>query len=228
MIANALPLPMPLGRRLVAHFGLKSALTLLLPVLFCAGYFSLQRFTIFEPRQLPLSWIDRAVEFDPEWVYVYQSIYLFMPVAPWLASRRADLVRYARGFAWLSAISFIVFLCFPVAGPRPDSPGPVPAAYAWLVSYEGTLNAFPSLHAGLTTYSLHFGYRVVAEGKGRRTRWLLALVALGWAGAILFATIATKQHYAVDLVAGVGLAVLCHVLAWRGVRAGRQFEEKHS
>lgn len=228
MIERTSALPFPLGRRLGAHLGLKAALTVFLPVLFCAGYFSLQRFTLFEPHRLSLSWIDRAIGFDPGWIYVYQSIYLFMPVAPWLASRREDLVRYARGFAWLSGTSFLVFLCYPVAGPRPDSADAVPAAYAWLVRYEGTLNAFPSLHAGLTAYSLLFGYRVLAEGVSRGAQWVLALAALGWGGAILFATLATKQHYAVDLPAGVGLAVLFHGLAWRGARPVGPIEEKRS
>ena len=208
--------------RITSHAGLKTAMSIVLPILFCAGYFGLQRVSIFSPWTLPLSWLDRSIGFQPDWVYVYQSVYLFMPIAPWLAIRREDLMRYIHGFFLLSVISFTVFIFFPVEAPRPNVP-PAEGMYAFLVRYEGKLNAFPSLHAGLMMYTALFGGAVLKGALSPGYRRAVTLGAVIWGVGILYATLATKQHYAVDLPAGIVLAWLCHRWAWR-VKQGRVSE----
>lgn len=203
-------------KRLAACWRFKLVLLIVLPTGFCLGYFTLQRVTLFHPVELPLTVLDRAVPFTPEWIYAYQSVYLFLPIAPLLATRREQLVHYTRGFVALSLAGFAVFLLFPVISPRPEGETGV-AAFDLLTRYEGTLNAFPSLHAGLLAYTLLFaGWTFKDDLSPAAARWL-AVVALAWSGAILYATLATKQHYAVDLPAGIVLAWLSH--RWSRPRA---------
>jgi hypothetical protein len=84
------------------------------------------------------------------------------------------------------------------------------------VGVDATWNAFPSLHAGLVVYSLLYGWRVVGAELGPRGRRRFVLASLGWAGAILYGTLATKQHWLADLPPAFVLAWAAHRLAWRG------------
>jgi membrane-associated phospholipid phosphatase len=80
------------------------------------------------------------------------------------------------------------------------------------------MNAFPSLHAAFLAYLARLTWRMF---QGTLSRWSVA-AGVVWGAAILYATIATRQHYAIDLMAGASIGVLADWLAWRrasGVRA---------
>jgi hypothetical protein len=208
--------------RLGARLPEKLAVWIGLAVGICVPYFLLQRFPLFRPRTLPETRVDHWIAFDPTWVWSYESIALLVPLAVLLAARADDLRRYTRGLALLCALSFAVFLVYPVAGPRPEVP-PDHGMYRALVRMDTTLNSFPSLHAGLTAYSLLFAYRVVRDALAAPGRRAFATGAALWGTLILYGTLATKQHWAVDLPPGLLAGWLAHRYAWRGasdVRCG--------
>ncbi len=195
--------------RLLAHWWLKLALGTALTLIFCAGYFGLQAHPLRPATTLSLSLIDRAVAFAPRWVWVYQSVYLLLPFA-WLCESKEQLRRYAWGFVIVMLVGFACFAFWPVAGPRPlvalaDEP-----LYRVLVSYDTPLNSFPSLHLAWATYSACVA---IAVTDGVLRRWLLCLLPL-WVALIGYATLATKQHYFVDLPPGIALGWLAQRLAW--------------
>ena len=195
--------------RISAHWQFKTALSVALTLLFCIPYFTLQRVTLFPARTLDLTAIDRAVSFDPRWVWVYQSVYLLIAVIPWAVTSRPHLERYARGFLALSLVAFACFLLFPVAGPRPDTI-PETGMFSWLAWYDKPTNAMPSLHVGLAAFTVFFGARATAGRLEPAIRMRLLLIGVIWVTAIAYAALATKQHYAVDLPAGVVAAWLAH------------------
>ena len=203
-----------LVRQFRAELALKVRLYLALAVGFQLLYFALQRITIVAPRRFTPTVLDSLVPFQPGWIWVYQSAYLLIPLAPFLALRREELWRYARGFVLLSTAGFLTFLLYPVAGPRPA--GVIASGlYGVVTSYDRPLNAFPSLHVALAAYSTMFGARLVRQVPSP-SGW--ALVGAGWMWTLLvmYATLATKQHYAIDLPAGLLLAWAAHRVAWRG------------
>jgi PAP2 superfamily len=202
-------------RRALAEFPLKLALSLALAVFFCVPYFVLQATPLFPVRTLSLTWIDRAVAFSPGWVWVYQSVYLLIAAVPWLATRRDLLLRYARGFVVLSSFAFACFLFVPVAGPRPAEI-PTSGMFALLVSYDGPLNAFPSLHCGLATYTIMLAAEISRDSLPARRRQVVLGALVFWLLSICYATLATKQHYVVDVPPGILLGWLGHRWAWRG------------
>jgi len=183
----------------------KSILTIGLLGYFCVFYFTLQRVVFFVPHQFAMSRIDLAIPFDARWTIVYQSLYLFLPM-PWLASSNEQLRRYARGFFIVTLISFAFFLVFPVEGPRPDIMTSDPL-YRLLLIYDRNLNAFPSLHAALAVYTFLYALRILPSK--------FVIAGSAWIALVLYATMATKQHYAIDVVAGVVVAVAADFLAWR-------------
>ncbi len=197
--------------RLFAHARLKLALTFGLTAFFCVPYFALQRLPV-EARTLPLTAVDVAVPFQPAWTAVYQSLYLLMPAAAFGADSADALRRYARGFVALCLVCFAVFAAFPVELPRPTQEAS--GLYALLVRYDSPRNCFPSLHVALAAYSALFAH-VVWRGRGATTA-ALGVAALAWTAAIAYSTLATKQHYAVDLPPGLLLAVAAHRWAFSG------------
>ncbi len=203
-----------LPARLKTEVSLKLWLLLTLSSVFCVFYFGLQSVELFPIRHPPEIFLDRIVRFDPRWTWVYQSIYLLVPVLPWLATEREELVRYIRGFVFLSGVCFSVFLFIPTEGPRPSA---IVAhwGYQLLVSYDSEMNVFPSLHIGLTVFTFLFGYEILHKSLQPRGRRIFVLVAVGWAVMVSFATLATKQHWAVDLPAGAVVAWVAHLWAGR-------------
>jgi len=199
---------------------MKVAVCLGLTAGICVPYFGLQRLALFAPRTLPATSLDSWIAFDPTWVMAYESIALLVPLAVWLATRRDELQRYARGLALLCGVSFAFFLLLPVVGPRPELL-PQDDMYRALVELDAASNAFPSLHAGLTLYSLLFGYQVLHRALSRGGRRVYVLVAVAWCGLILFGTLATRQHWALDLPPGLLLGWIAHRWAWRGAQAPR-------
>lgn len=204
-----------LPRRARAHWRTKALLAGAITFLFCVPYFLLGHYPVMPVRDLPLSRIDRAVGFHPDgWVWVYQSVYVPVNLVPWLARRRGELQGYAKGFAAVSLVSFAVFFLFPVRAPKPEVPDA--GGMYWLLQlYDADYNSLPSLHAALLVYTLCFGRRLFARGRPRG----LDAFCVAWAALILYGTLATKEHYLVDIVAGAALALVVDALVWRGAAA---------
>ena len=209
------------GARLRSHLGLKIAVWLGLAVGICVPYFTLQRVQLFALREAPALPLDRWIPFDPDWIWAYVSIALLVPLAPLLATRRDELIRYAKGLALLCAVCFAAFLFVPVAGPRPAGIAGQHAVYELIVAYDRPSNSLPSLHAGLAIYSLLFGYRVLRADLGRAAQLAALLAGTLWGALILYSTLATRQHWAIDLPAGMLVAGAAHAVVWRG-RSTRQ------
>jgi membrane-associated phospholipid phosphatase len=180
----------------------------LLNLVFWSGYSTLGRHAFFPLRDLPQTWLDRAVPYEPAWWgWVYLSQFTFTGVLPWFLGTRDGIRRYVVGVLIMSASSFLIFLFFPTAGPRPSEVGEC-LAMQCVVSYDGTLNAFPSLHAAFLVNMSALAWRMFGRAA---TPWIVP-----WGLAILYATLATKQHYALDLVAGGAIGWGADWLAWRG------------
>ncbi len=199
------------GPRLHAHLSLKVAVMLGLTVGIVGPYGLLQRVDAFPLWVLPILPLDRAIEFAPAWTPVYLSVCALVPLSILVADRRSDL----RGFAWslagMCVIHYAFFFFLPAEGPRPPATevSELASSYRWLISVDASRNAFPSLHAALTVFCLGFALRVTQSGR----TWRAAGIC--WGAAILFGTLATKQHFVVDILAGGGLGAIAHATAQR-------------
>jgi len=204
----------PLLARLRAELPRKVAVVGGLSLGICLPYFLLQRVRLFPLRTAPATELDARIAFDPDWLGVYLSLALLVPLAPLLARHRDELARYARGLALLCAAAFTCFLLVPVEGPRPEAPAGH-AAYALLAHVDRPSNSLPSLHAGLAVYSILFALRVLRDAQGPRGRFATGALAWTWGALIAASTLATKQHWVLDLPAGALLAGAAHAWAWR-------------
>ena len=198
--------------QLQAHWRLKVLLSAIFNLIFWSGYELLGRHAFFPLHELPLTWLDRVIPYQPQpWGWIYLSQFSFTSLLPWLLSTRNDVLRCTLGLAVMSAISFSVFLFFPVAAPaRIDAQGHL--AMNVIAVYDGPLNCFPSLHAAYLFYMAGLGWRLF----GNVAPSIVIGLSLIWGASILYATIATRQHYALDLVAGAAVGCFSYWLAWKG------------
>ncbi len=150
--------------------------------------------------------LDAAIPFVLDSVVVYWSI-LPMGLLPIFAVREPSLFRrIALAYAIAITVSLAIFVAYPVtsAGLRVDPASFADAGFAgWLLrllyTLDPPLNLFPSLHLALATLAALAAWRV-SRGLGA--------AALLWTACIAASVCTTKQHFAVDALAGVALAVL--------------------
>lgn len=188
----------------------KLGLTLAVNLLFWGGYGWLARHAVFPVQPMARTWLDEAVGFSPEpWAAVYLSQFLLTGLLPWLIDSPQVLRRYVGAMFLLSAVSFVVFLVWPVASPRPSGTTGS-TLLAWIFRADGIYNAFPSLHAGFLVLIGGLGWRMF----GQRLSPAVIVLFVAWAAAILYSTLATRQHYVWDLVAGCAVGLVADRLAW--------------
>lgn len=190
---------------------LKIVMLLTLPVAVTGGYLAVQRAVVLPNGRVPLTWFDRVIPFQPRWVWVYLSLYLLNPIGPLFARSREDLLRYARGILFFFVCGFVCFVVFPVPGPRPLAADAF-WLYHRLILIDRPYNSFPSLHAACAVYAVLFAAYASSDTSRPHLRRSLLSLAWLWVGLILYSTIATRQHFAIDLPAGMFLGWLAQWL----------------
>lgn len=185
--------------RIKTNLPLKIALSSGLTIGFCIIYILLQRYPMFPVTEMKITWVDRRIPFLPSTVYLYESLWLLTPVAPWLMESREDLVNYSKSLIAISLVGFCIFFFFPTASPRPKDLHDINALYGALIRFENELNAFPSLHVALAFLSGASCHDIFRDGKW--PGWLRWIVWV-WVMAVAASTLLTKQHVFIDAVAG--------------------------
>ena len=102
--------------------------------------------------------------------------------------------------AVLGGIGLGIFLLWPTAVPAGAGlEASDVEALAWLKKVDAAGNACPSLHVAFAVFSGMWLERVL---KAIRASWVLRVLNVAWCAGITYATLATKQHVVVDVVAG--------------------------
>lgn len=167
---------------------------------------------------MPLTAIDHAISFRPEALPLYFSLWLYVSLAPALLIDRRELVSYGGAAVMLSAVGLGIFLFWPTAVPRVDVDWSQHPGFAFLKSADAAGNACPSLHVAFAVFSAVWFERILRQmGAGRlvhRLNWL-------WCLGIMYSTIATRQHVALDVVAGAILGLIAAIAHLRWLRVSR-------
>jgi membrane-associated phospholipid phosphatase len=165
--------------------------------------------------------LDRWLPLMPGWALVYGSLYLFLIVLPVLIVRDEDLIhRTVRAYLMVWLVAFAVFLGWPTVAPRPPMVGGggfLTASLRFLYGADPPYNCFPSLHVA------HSFVSAMATLRVHRRLGLVATVAASLVG---FSTLFTKQHYVLDVVTGVLLALVAAWIFLRGARPVSDLERR--
>ena len=160
------------------------------------------------------AWQDLII--DHRWlVDVFNAIYIYghwpviIPAALWLFFAHRDAyVTYRNAFFLSGGIGMVLFLMLPVAPPRLADLGLVDTVTLYSNAYRvlqppafvNQYAAFPSLHFG---WNLLVGVALVSHARNIFVRAFgVALPAV-----MVFAIVATANHFIVDVVAGAALSM---------------------
>lgn len=185
--------------RLRAHLTLKVLLGIGLCAMFALLYRIPQQFPLFPGTAMKQLWLDRLVPFTPDAVYLYESLYLLMPIAPWLMTSRKSLLRYSLGLVLMSGVGFCFFYFCPTLSPRPLDAQKTNRLYQALIAFDNEFNAFPSLHVAYAVFHSACCYALFQAPPQRHLfPWLFWI----WTFGIALSTMLTKQHVFADVLAG--------------------------
>lgn len=178
-------------------------------VLFFAAYFHLLHHPLFPVTVMPVTIADRWIGFHPWALGFYASLWLYVVLPVALQPDRRRLLSYGCAAAGLSLAGMAVFLFWPTATPQPDINWALYPSFGFLKTVDQAGNACPSLHAAFAIFSGLWLDRLLRQMGAR----ILARTINGcWCLGILFSTVATRQHVALDLAAGIALGVLAFAL----------------
>lgn len=169
---------------------------------------------------MPIILLDRMIDFQPLALPMYLSLWVYVSLPPALLASRHELYGYGLVMAGTCLVALIIFYFWPTIIPTPDIDWTRYPDVAFLKNVDTTGNACPSLHVATAFLSGIWLHHLL-----RRTGappWILWFNAV-WCSVIIYSTMATRQHVAVDVLAGLALGGLAAYFSLRHraqVRAG--------
>lgn len=173
--------------------------------LFFAAYFYLLKHPAYPVTVMPLTWPDRLIAFEPLAMPLYISLWVYVSLPPLLLATRSELQRYGVAMAATCLTGLVIFYFWPTAAPAPDIDWALYPGVDFLKNLDAAGNACPSLHVATALFSGAWLHHSLRRFGG--PRWLLAINWL-WCAGIVYSTLATRQHVAVDAWAGIALGSL--------------------
>ncbi len=181
---------------------------------FFVGYFHTLRNPVRPVFEMPLVWLDHAIPFQPQAFWAYVSLWVFVGLPAGMMLTLRSLLAYGAWAAALCLTGLLLFYLVPTAVPSTVWPLDLAAhpGFAVLQGVDAAGNACPSLHVATAVFSAvwlqHFLMRL------QMPRWLQLGSGL-WLVAIVYSTLAIKQHVVLDALAG---ALLGGGFAWASLR----------
>ncbi|MBH2009248.1 MAG: phosphatase PAP2 family protein [Xanthomonadaceae bacterium] len=194
------------------HFYVKSIGTTLFISLFFGAYFYLLKHPAHPITVMPRIWLDSLIGFEPMALPVYLSLWVYVSLPPALLATRQELYGYGMAMGLTCLAGLAIFYVWPTAAPAADIDWSRYPQMLFLKNMDASGNACPSLHVATAFFSavwLHYLLRRLGSP------WWPLLINGAWCGAIVYSTLATRQHVAVDIEAGLLLGGLA---AWLSLR----------
>lgn len=194
-----------LHRRVMVDTWLKALGTAAGMAAFFVVYFALLRHPAYLVALMPATWLDRVVPFQPWTLVPYFSLWFYVSLPPAFLTDRRQLWSFALGCLGLSLAGCAVFYFFPTAIPTPDIDWSRHPSFQFLKNSDAAGNACPSLHVAFAVFTaLWFERLLPSLGGGRAAR----TVNLLWAALIVYSTLGTRQHVALDACWGAALGAI--------------------
>ncbi|MCJ7765330.1 MAG: phosphatase PAP2 family protein [Thiovulaceae bacterium] len=189
-----------LAVRLWGHWCLKAIGTTLFIAIFFAIYFYLLRNPYFSITQMPLTAVDGTVGFQPYFLYLYLSLWLYVSLAPALIKTKRELIYYGLYIGVMCTAGVVIYILFPTTIPQIGINWSHYPEFSALKTMDSSGNAFPSLHVATAFFSLFWIDRHLKQMHAHPALlWLNGL----WCFGIVYSTMAIKQHVFLDVVGGV-------------------------
>jgi membrane-associated phospholipid phosphatase len=176
-------------------------LMLLAWIILC--YMLPNKFLLRTPQLVPLTLVDQLVHFSPGWIWAYVSYYPYLIAVYFLIEKNENLNRYFYCLLSTAFFSCLFFFAYPTLIMRDMYPllmtHDLTGSILGLIrNLDESVNCAPSMHITMTT---------VAYLSIRKDDREYTVPMLLWALLIAYSTMATKQHYFVDVLSGLCFGV---------------------
>lgn len=223
-ILSSAPVPLPANDelpwqrqatlRLSTLWLLKACGTAAFMPLFFWGYFGVLQYPLFPATVMPLTVVDVWVPFTPAAFGFYVSLWIYVSLPPALLPDRRQVFAYGSWIAALCLCGLAIFWLWPTAVPRADIDWAAHPEMALIKDIDLAGNACPSLHVATAVFSaVWLGHLL----KGIGAPSLLAVSSWLLCAAIVWSTLATRQHVFLDVLAGAVLGLLFAALSLRSI-----------
>jgi membrane-associated phospholipid phosphatase len=187
------------GERVICYWPLKLVGISAFFPLFFVSYFWILNHPQFPVTPVPRTFIDRMIPFQPGALPLYLSLWFYVVLPPALLRYLRELFSFLAASILLSVAGFAVFILWPTAVPRAVVDSQLLPELSRLKAVDATGNAFPSLHVAFAVFTAFWMGCILKEmGPGR----VLRVLNWVWCIAIIYSTLAIRQHVALDAVSG--------------------------
>jgi hypothetical protein len=170
---------------------------------FFYAYFWVMRHPLSSVTVMPVTWIDELVSFSPQSFPLYVSLWVYVSLGSTLAKDARELASWLGASFAIAAIGLGIFLALPTRIPESAIDWSRYPSLLFLKTTDVAGNACPSLHAAFAVFTAVVLHRqLTAIGAPRALKLCSALWCLG----IVYSAVATRQHVALDVIAGSVLA----------------------
>jgi len=194
------------------HILMKGIGTTLFISLFFAAYFYLLKGAAYPVAVMPIIFLDRLVGFQPMALLLYVSLWFYVSLPPALLATRRELYGYGLAMAGTCLAGLLVFYFWPTVVPVADIDWSQYPEVDFLKSIDAAGNACPSLHVATAVFSAVWLHHLLRRFGA--PLWMIILNWM-WCVGIVYSTMATRQHVAVDVFAGLGLGMSAAYLSLR-------------
>lgn len=208
------PWAVELGERIRKGFVRTVIATTLLTGLFFVGYFFVQRHPAHEPMVMPRIALDLIIPFQPQALWAYVSLWVYVGVGPGVQRTVNELAAYGIWLCVLCVCGLGIFYLWPTQVPVPpqlSGAGHFPG-FDTLHRVDQASNACPSMHVAVAIFTV-----MRIDDILRLTRAPLGLrwFNAAWCMAIVYSTLAIRQHVVLDVTAGALLGLIFGLMSLR-------------
>ena len=195
------------------NFYHKSIGTTLFIGLFFSAYFYLLKNPASPATVMPMTFLDHLIDFQPMALPVYLSLWVYVSLPPAFFSTRRELYGYGLSIALTCLAGLSIFYFWPTAAPAATIDWTRYPQMLFLKNIDASGNACPSLHVTTAFFSAIWLHHLLRR---LGAPWWVLMLNATWCTAIVYSTLATRQHVAVDMWAGLLLGGLA---AWLSLRS---------
>ncbi|MFA6959884.1 MAG: phosphatase PAP2 family protein [Opitutaceae bacterium] len=194
--------------RMRAYIWLKASVTPVFMTAFFIAYFTILRHPLSTPVTIPFTALDHWIGFHPLALIPYITLWVYVCLPSLFMSNLRELLGHAFGNALLSAVGLLAFILWPTTTPPSNIDWSLHPSMLFLKDMDASGNACPSLHAAFAVFACFWAARVLRR---LNAGCLAHVINVLWGLSIVYSTVATRQHVAIDALTG-------SLLGWLVVR----------
>jgi membrane-associated phospholipid phosphatase len=169
------------------------------------AYMLPNKIVFFEPLQVPRTFVDDLISLNPIWIWPYISFYfLIFGAFLYVQSEYFKKIIFC-SYCTSTAAASLFYFFFPTAIERDPylNANETLSISAWALNLIRTadtnVNCLPSMHISLSLLA------ALALTKESSKLWFISFL---WFSLIAYSTMATKQHFFLDVAAGFAFGLL--------------------